>query len=91
MTFLDPNTGCFVWMGHRDQKGYGKVFHAGSAKLVHRLSFEVARGSIPEGLDIDHVCAFKSCLNPDHLEPVTAAENNRRASHRRGLKKMEVA
>lgn len=82
MTVIDPGTGCFIWMGHRDRKGYGKAYHQGQARLVHRLAYETSVGPIPEGLALDHLCSSPPCLNVDHLEPVTTAENNRRSALR---------
>lgn len=83
MTFIDPNTGCFIWMGHCDKKGYGRVYHNGQSRLVHRLAYEFEVGPVPEGLDLDHLCGLERCRSIDHLEPVTPAENNRRAALRR--------
>jgi hypothetical protein len=45
---------------------------------AHRRSYERDVGPIPEGLQIDHLCAERACINPDHLQPVTARENIRR-------------
>lgn len=64
---------CWLWCG-RAKNGYG--FFCGS--LVHRLSYVELVGTIPAGLEIDHLCRVKNCINPDHLEPVTRLENIRR-------------
>jgi hypothetical protein len=67
--------GCIVWVSSRDKYGYGK-HGKGSA---HRAAYKIVHGSIPDGLTLDHLCRNTSCVNPDHLEPVTLAENRRRA------------
>jgi len=64
--------GCWVWLGSQTSNGY-----AYSAK--HRAVYEQLVGPIPAGLHLDHLCNVRLCLNPEHLEPVTQAENNRRA------------
>lgn len=78
---VDPDSGCWLWTGSISSEGYG---HYGSPKkLVHRLVYELLVGPIPEGLHLDHVrtrgCLSRHCCWPEHLEPVTQAENNRRA------------
>jgi hypothetical protein len=61
-----------------DPDGYGRVWLYGGMVLAHRASFEAFVGPIPEGMEIDHLCYVPSCVNPEHLEPATRAENNRR-------------
>lgn len=77
---------CWEWTGKLTQGGYGTSF-AGSHKmgtyrtvLVHRFVFAVLTRQIIHGLDIDHLCKNRKCCNPDHLEPVTRAENIRRGA-----------
>lgn len=73
-----PNN-CWLWTGATDQRGYGRFSPGRTEKyLAHRWSYEYHRAEIPDGLQIDHLCRVKSCVNPWHLEPVTAAENMRR-------------
>lgn len=75
----EPNTGCWLWTAAVDRGGYG-LFKA-TPKMVRapKYSYEMHVGSVPEGLQIDHLCRARSCVNPDHLEPVTPKENTRRS------------
>ena len=75
---IDAN-GCWVWMGRHERAGYGHIDYGGKAVYVHRLAYETWRGPVPDGLELDHLCRNRGCFNPDHLEPVTRQENNRRA------------
>ena len=76
-------TGCWLWVGATYEQGYG-MFNAGEGRIVraHRFSFERRVGPIPQGMTIDHICEVKNCVNPNHLEIVTAAENRRRYRER---------
>lgn len=70
---VDKSSECWLWTGLQ-HKGYGRY----SDGLAHRVSYEIHRGPIPDGLELDHLCRTPLCVNPDHLEPVTRAENMRR-------------
>lgn len=74
--------GCWEWNGGTTADGYGQTTEKtpdGRRRIyVHRLAYEHLLGPIPEGLVIDHLCRNTLCVNPDHLEPVTIAENVRR-------------
>ena len=75
---IDAVSGCWVWTGGLNGKGYGLVWSAGKTLLVHRVAYEELVGPIPEGLTLDHLCRNRPCFNVDHLEPVTHRENVRR-------------
>ena len=76
----DPVTGCWLWVGATNRKGYGKVAYEGRDRLVHCVVYEVLVGPIPDGLQLDHLCRTKACANPAHLEPVTNRVNGERWS-----------
>lgn len=71
------DSGCWEWNGNRFSNGYGQLYVAGRKHLTHRLAYETWVGPIPEGLLIRHKCDNKPCINPDHLETGTDADNKR--------------
>lgn len=79
---VDAN-GCWIWQGKPDPGGYGHFGFEGLVLYVHRVAYEHYIGPIPDALTIDHLCQVRLCINPEHLEPVTAAENARRVHARR--------
>lgn len=66
---------CWVWRAGATGRGYGAAYVNGRQYPAHRLAYSVLRGEIPSGLDLDHLCRNRRCVNPDHLEPVTRREN----------------
>lgn len=69
---------CWLWLSGKTWKGYGRLKVDGKYVLAHRISYEMAKGKIPDGLQIDHLCRVRHCVNPDHLQAVTCLENIRR-------------
>lgn len=70
---------CWLWTGAIQSGGYGELAGAGHRPLLaHRVSYELLVGEIPPGLQVDHLCRVRACVNPEHLEPVTCKENIRR-------------
>lgn len=73
------DTPCWLWKKSLIWSGYAKTWYQGKTVAAHRLSYEVFIGPIPDGLQVDHLCKIKHCVNPEHLEPVTPRTNVMRA------------
>lgn len=71
----EPNTGCWLWIGCCNPKGYGNFTYNSRTRSAHRVSYEFYVGPVPDGLTFYHKCRQRCCVNPDHLEPVTNKEN----------------
>lgn len=67
--------GCWLWTRSKSPDGYGWASYKNRTCQAHRLVYTFARGPVPEGLHLDHLCRVRHCVNPDHLEPVTPREN----------------
>lgn len=73
----EPMSGCWLWTG-QTHMGYGYFWDGRTMARAHRWAYKRFVGDVPEGLVLDHKCRVRSCVNPDHLEPVTNQENGRR-------------
>ncbi len=70
-----PWSGCALWMGRIDERGYGRIYVRGRNTTAHRAAWEVMRGQIPHGLCVLHKCDVKCCVNPEHLFLGTQHDN----------------
>lgn len=74
---VDKSGRCWPWLAYKQPSGYGHFITSdGRKNMAHRLAYEMVKGPIPEGRQIDHACHNRSCVNPDHLRPVTNKQNN---------------
>lgn len=71
---------CWLWTAYKSNGGYGRIKISGRMVPAHRVAYELLVGPIPAGLEIDHLCRVRNCVNPDHLEPVTRAVNTLRGT-----------
>jgi len=81
------DTPCWIWQRYLQPDGYGRCVvnddRGRRSTGAHVMTWERKNGPVPEGLELDHLCRVRNCVNPDHLEPVTRTVNQRRSPHRK--------
>lgn len=83
---INPETCCWEWAGAKTPEGYGRIKRDGAMYATHREAYRLwFAADVPEGLEIDHLCRVRNCLNPDHLEAVTGRTNKLRSEGFAGL------
>lgn len=74
-SLVEKTSGCWPWHGKPNTYGYGRIRAVGRRYAAHVFSFLMHGGVIPNGLQLDHICRNRMCVNPEHLEPVSLVTN----------------
>jgi hypothetical protein len=75
---IDLKTNCWMWIGSKGSRGYGRIKVEGKYQSAHRISYLVFKGEFEKGKEIDHLCRNRLCINPSHIEQVTHLINMQR-------------
>jgi hypothetical protein len=71
----EPNSGCWLWLGYVNHKGYGHTWNGLKVERAHRVVYRLLVGNIPDDRELDHKCRVRCCVNPAHMEAVTHQVN----------------
>lgn len=86
ISYVKWNNGCWVWISTIDKGGYSRIkLNERTNRSAHRWYYESIYGPVPQGMQLDHLCRNRACVNPMHLEVVTPKENTQRSSRGREL------
>jgi hypothetical protein len=80
---VDPESGCWEWIGHTSKKGYAQFWWAGRAWWAHRWSFALLAGEIHDAMTVHHECHNPACVNPAHLSLTERSDNTAEGNTRR--------
>lgn len=80
MAKVDQSGDCWLWTAHVNADGYGVFRFDGQMGGAHRFAWRLLVGEVPDGMELDHLCRVRHCVNPAHMEVVTHAENVRRSA-----------
>lgn len=83
-------SGCVLWEGYKDRKGYGQVRVCGRAQWAHRVYYALFNGPIPEGTTVHHKCLDPKCVCPSHLVLASLSENTAEGNRRRSKSRTDV-
>ncbi len=82
---INTVTGCWIWCGYRDKKGYGQFWYQGRSQWAHRWAKQAWHGAFQMGIQGNHECRNTSCVNPDHISGMTCSRNVAVGNMMRGI------
>ncbi len=80
LRYIVDENGCWLWTGALDDGGYAAMSIRRKTTRVHVVTYVDKNGPVPTGLELDHLCRIRRCINPDHLEAVTSLVNTQRGA-----------